>query len=46
MLKPELQIIQTVIFLLDGVSEAEILLKDDLGPFLKKAKRIMEIVRE
>ena len=46
MLKNELQIIQTTILLLDGVSEAEILLKDELGPYLKKAKKIVEIIKE
>lgn len=46
MLKPELQLIQTVILLLDGTSEADILLKCDLAPFLKKAKEIVEVVRK
>jgi hypothetical protein len=45
MLKTELQLIQTVILLLDGTSEVDILLKCDLAPFLRKAKEMVELMR-
>ena len=39
-------ILQTVILLLDNVKEAEILLKYELAPYLKKAKEIVRIIKQ
>jgi len=40
----EIAILQTVLLLLDNVKEADILLKYDLAPHLKKAKEIVKII--
>jgi len=39
-------ILQTVVFLLDNVKEADILLKYDLAPYLKKAKEIIKLIND
>ena len=41
----EIAILETALLLLTGTKEADILLKYDLAPHLKKAKEIVKIIR-
>ena len=40
----QIAILETALLLLDGAREADILLKYDLAPHLKKAKEIVRII--
>lgn len=41
-----LKILETSILLSDGMNESEILTKLSLGPYLEKAKEILEILKK
>lgn len=41
----DLRLIQTIIFLLEGVSEANLLLRYGLGDKIKKAKEVVEMIK-
>jgi len=45
MKKEELNLLQTVVLLLDGMKESEIMLKYELAPYLKKAREIIKLVK-
>jgi len=42
----QLNILQTAILLLDGVSEAELMLRLKMGQYLNKASKIVEIINK
>jgi len=42
----KLELIQTTILMLDGISDSELMFKHNMGGSLLKARRIKQIVRE
>ncbi|MFW6283022.1 MAG: hypothetical protein ACOC1P_03145 [Minisyncoccales bacterium] len=46
MKEEEIRLVQTIIFLLEGVSEANLMLRYGLGDKIKKAKEIVKLIND
>ncbi len=44
--KKEIAILETALLLLTGTKEADILLRYDLAPYLKKAKEVVRLIHD